>query len=670
MQLSQVQQKAVETIEGALLIFAGAGSGKTRVITQKIHYLLSTKRVSPENILAVTFTNKAAREMRERVASLIANEEIVRELTISTFHSLGLRIIKRNHAVIGYPSNFIIYSSYEQVELMKQVMSERGYSKEQFSPKMLVHAISSIKNNPDLLHLSSFLLRSPINVVAKKLYPFYVETMKTAGGVDFDDLLMLPLTIFNKRPDIKDKYAKQFQYIMVDEYQDTNPTQYRLIKELSSHHQNICVVGDDDQSIYSWRGAVVENILNFHKDFDNCTVIKLEQNYRSVSTIVEAAAKLIEQNGTRAEKKTFSSQIADVGEGISLRSFPDEQAEADFVSTTIFNSLQNYNSLGNIAVLVRANAQTRPFEMAFARRSIPYTVIGGQKFFENKESKDLLAYLQLLVNPSSEVSLRRIINYPTRGIGTTTQQKIYAEAAKRSVSVITLLAQNSLDAFSPKQQESLRAFSQLYQKVQKMVQNNTPPVQLISYLVDRINIRQEVAKSSENETVGAIRIDNIDSFISALSQHADENRGMQTSGIIIDFINSVALIQSGEEEKKFNGVSIITAHSSKGLEFDTVFLIGMYDGGLPNSRALKEGGVEEERRLCYVAMTRAKKRLFISYPHTVRVKGRIETTHPSRFLKEAEISGDTRFFSKNSIEEDKSALFEEMLKKLKEKKPR
>lgn len=665
MRLSKVQQQAVETTEGALLIFAGAGSGKTRVITQKIHYLLTQKRVNPENILAVTFTNKAAREMKERVASLVKNPEVAQRITVSTFHSLGLRILKQNHAVVGYPSNFVIYSAYEQVELMKQVMSEQGYSKEQFSPKMLTHAISSIKSDPDVQYSSSFLLSSPINVVAKKLFPFYTESMKTAGGVDFDDLLMLPLVIFKKRPDIGKRYAQQFRYIMVDEYQDTNPTQYRLIKELSSHHKNICVVGDDDQSIYSWRGAVVENILNFHKDFDSCIVIKLEENYRSVKIIVDAASKLIENNGKRAEKKTFSAKVAEVGEGISYHALPNEQDEAKFVSTKIANALQNHQSLGSVAVLVRANAQTRPFEMAFARLSIPYTVIGGQKFFENKESKDLLAYLQLLVNPNSEISLRRVINYPARGIGTTTQQKLYAEAEKRKVGVITLLAQDALHSFAPKQQEALRAFSHIYQDLKKMLQQNTPAMKLISHLVDRIMIRQEVARSAENETVGAIKIDNIDSFISALAQHADENRRMKTSEIIIDFINSVALIQSGEEEEKHQGVSIITAHSSKGLEFDAVFLIGMYDGGMPNHRALKEGGVEEERRLCYVAMTRAKKRLFISLPNTVRIKGRIESTRPSRFLKEADISETTRFVSNRTVDQEKNDILAEILKKLK-----
>ncbi len=653
MKLSPQQRRAVETIDGALLIFAGAGSGKTRVITQRIRYLLTEKKVSPEHILAVTFTNKAAREMKERIEQMSVPSDIVKRLTVSTFHSLGLRIVTAHHRILGYPARFAVYSSYEQVELMKQVMADHGYSREHFSPKMLVHLISRIKNTPSLLTSSSFLLQSHLHVVAKKLYPFYRETMKTAGGVDFDDLLLLPLELFAERPDIAKKYSEQFRYIMVDEYQDTNPVQYRLIKQLSTVHGNICVVGDDDQSIYSWRGAVVDNILNFHHDFDPCTVIKLEENYRSVKPIVEHASQLIAHNGKRADKQSFSSRDAEVGEGIAVHTFSNESAEADFVAREIVNARQAYRNLGSVAVIVRANAQTRFFEMAFSRLSIRYTVIGGQKFFENKESKDLLAYLHVIINPSSSIFLRRVINYPSRGIGTTTQQLLYDEAEKRALSPGVLLTGHALSSerFSDKQLTALSQFSSLIKRFRTLALQGMPPAELVAELVDAIGIRDEIARSAENEAVAAIRLENIDAFISSVAEHADEHRGESTVDVLFDFVNSVALIQSGEEQEEQGGVTIITAHSSKGLEFDTVFLVGMYDGGIPNIRALKEGGLEEERRLCYVAMTRAKKRLYITWLQSVRVRGRVESTNRSRFIEEAGLNENSRFFSKVSVEE-------------------
>lgn len=422
--LSDVQKKAVLTTEGPVLVFAGAGSGKTRVITYRIAYLIKEKDVSPENILAVTFTNKAAKEMKGRIASLLDDDTIVKNITVSTFHSLGLRILKAEHKKIGYPSNFVIYTPYEQVELLKKIMDERGVSRERFSPSSTLAILSSYKNDPSLRD-DKTLNTNPKYRVAKELYPFFNDALKAAGAMDFDDLIIKVNELFDNNPDVRKKYASKFRYIMVDEYQDTNTSQYRIIKHLASVHGNVCVVGDDDQSIYSWRGAKVENILNFERDFEGCTVIKLEENYRSIDTIVEAASSLIQKNRVRANKKVFTSNNASEGEGIEIIDCDDEKDEAERIAQIVDDYITEGLEYKHMAVLIRANHQSAAFEFAFRKDRIPYKIIGGQKFFENKEIKDLVAYLRILVHPRDEISFRRIINYPTRGIGTTCQEILF-----------------------------------------------------------------------------------------------------------------------------------------------------------------------------------------------------------------------------------------------------
>ena len=392
--LSAPQEKAVKTTEGAVLVFAGAGSGKTRVITHRIAWLVEGKSVSPDNILAVTFTNKAAKEMRERLHSLIDSEEDSNRLTICTFHALGLSILRAEHDKIGYPADFTIYSPYEQSELMKRVMADEKVSTERFSAQAIVSAISKMKNDPALRGKSSFLVSNLTNAVANRLFEPYCRAMKVRAALDFDDLISLTVGLLKNDDAIRIKYASKYKYIMVDEYQDTNFSQFEFVKLLSSVHKNICVVGDDDQSIYSWRGANVENILNFERDFGNVTIVKLEENYRSISEIVDTAGTLIAHNTKRSPKKCFASRKGEAGEGIKVVRKPNEKDEADFTAQEIMKWKSsegvNYN---DVAVIVRANFQTRLFEVAFSQFGIPFVVVGGSRFFENKEIKDILAYM-------------------------------------------------------------------------------------------------------------------------------------------------------------------------------------------------------------------------------------------------------------------------------------
>ncbi len=661
--LSEIQQKAVETTEGPLLIFAGAGSGKTRVITNRITHLIRNKHISPKNILAVTFTNKAANEMKERVGKMLNDEELSKKLTISTFHSLCLKILKIEHALIGYPGNFVLYTPYEELELMKKIMEENKVSKERFSPRQMLYTIANMKNNPDLIKNRDYFMMNPTKLQAKKLLNPFLESMKAAGAMDFDDLLINTLKLFKENDDIRIKYSQKYQYIMVDEYQDTNTVQYELVKMLSSVHKNICVVGDDDQSIYSWRGAKVENILNFQKDFEGCQVVKLEQNYRSVDEIVSAASRLIGKNSVRAEKKVFTKNKTKEGEGIEIKTLLNEEQEAEFVANQVIALSHKGLSIKDIAVLLRTNSQTRFFEMAFNKKRIPYKIIGGRKFFENKEIKDLIAYLRILVNKKDEISFRRIINYPARKIGASTQQMIFAEITKTlsTPEIIEKMIENQ--KLSSVRKKALEKFLNLYNNLAKQM-TKMKPVDFVRFLIQEIEIEDEIKKSAESEKIAQIRLENISAFINAVASEYEANSEKSNFGFFIDFINSVSLVQSGDESEKEKGLNIITAHSAKGLEFDTVFLVGFYNGGMPHAMSIKEGNIEEERRLCYVAFTRAKKRLIITIPQMVRKQGKIMPVGKSIFLMEAGLDKIQSGMKKKMTTEEKKQKIQEFIDRM------
>jgi len=635
--LSDVQRKAVTTTEGPLLIFAGAGSGKTRVITYRIAYLILEKMIKPERILAVTFTNKSAKEMKERIGPIINNDKIAKKLTIATFHSLGLQILKKEYKLINYPANFVIYTPYEQTELLKRVMDEKGISRERFSARGLLAILSNLKNSPELFNNDQYFYNIR-HSVARDVYPAYNNALRLAGAMDFDDLIVKVIDLFEKHDQVRKKYADIFRYIMVDEYQDTNNSQYRLIRFFSSVHGNLCVVGDDDQSIYSWRGAKVENILNFNKDFEGCKTVKLEQNYRSIDQVVNAASRLINFNETRAAKTVFTEKKAGSDDGIEVLKKLDEMEEAEYVALKALELAEHGKMYSDMAIIVRANHQTRAFEIAFSKHHIPFRIIGGKKFFENKEIKDLLAYLRIVVNKNDEISLRRIINFPTRGIGIATQEKLFDIAKNESVSVIDILAVlDSYEDFKPAQKKSLLGFYEIYKDLYSKM-SELEPVEFSKYLIKKIGIEPEIVRNAENETVVKIKFENINEFTNSISYYSSERDFDAPLTFFADFINAISLIQSGEEESKGNAVNIITAHSAKGLEFDTVFLIGFYMGGFPNRRAMEEGNLQEERRLCYVAITRAKNKLFITIPSMVRNFGKSEPTTPSIFLNEAGLS--------------------------------
>ncbi len=589
----------------------------------------------PEEILAVTFTNKAAKEMRERAGTLIDDPATAKRVTICTFHALGLQILKREHKKIGYPAHFVIYSPYEQVELMKKVMAEERVSREQYSAHTLIGIVSSLKNDPALLDDKSFFLGDIRRTVARRLYEPYQRTLKAAAAMDFDDLIMKPLELLDRDEELRKKYATHWRYLMVDEYQDTNRAQYRLIRQLSSVHGNVCAVGDDDQSIYSWRGARVENILEFADDFPGTRIVKMEENFRSVSEIVATAGRLIGFNKTRSPKTVFARKKAEGYTPITVATALDEIEEAEQVAGEIAKLVVAGKKYTACAVMVRTNAQTLPFEKAFARSRVPYRVIGGQKFFENKEIKDILAYLRILVNPDDEISLRRIINYPARGIGAAAVEKLF-EIATVEKSPAIGVTQRAADytILTPAQQSAIGAFGTMHRELIAKLRA-LEPAPFAEELIRATGIEEAVLKSGESDEAAGIRLENIREFVSAVSYHRAEKKNLGPMEFWIDFINAAMLIQSADEDEKKGGVSIITAHSAKGLEFDAVFIPGFYQGGLPNRMALDEGNIEEERRLCYVAFTRARERLHLTIPRMVKVRGKSEMTAASVFLAEA-----------------------------------
>jgi len=638
--LTDRQLAAVTTTEGPLLVFAGAGSGKTRVITARIAYLVSAKKVPPSDILAVTFTNKAAKEMRERAGALLGDPAVARQVTICTFHALGLMILKREHAAIGYPRNFVVYTPYEQVELLKKVMDEEHISRDQYSPHTLIESISAIKNESGAPGSGRSLLGDIRRAVARRLYEPYERALRAAAAMDFDDLIQKTILLFERDEGILKRYASRWRYLMVDEYQDTNRAQYRLIRLLSSVHGNVCAVGDDDQSIYSWRGARVENILEFEGDFPGTTVVKLEENFRSVREIVAVAGRLISFNQSRASKQVFARRAAEGYEPVVLRYATDEQDEARQVADEITALATQGKRYTAIAIIVRTNAQTLPFEKALSRSRIPYRVIGGQKFFENKEIKDILAYLRIIVNPADEVSLRRIVNYPPRGIGTAAIETLFKISGAESAPPLEVAARSpEYSLFSPSQQQALAGFSALHRTLSEEMAR-TDPVPFVERLIEKIGIEAAVVKHSESDDAARVRLENIRELVSAVSYHRAEHPDAAPVEFWIGFINATSLLQAADEEEK-KGVSIITAHSAKGLEFDVVFVPCCYQGGFPNRLALEEGGIEEERRLCYVAFTRARERLYVSVPRMVKVRSRTEVASPSIFLSEAGLIGAT-----------------------------
>lgn len=625
--LNPVQREAVQVTEGPLLIVAGAGSGKTRVLTHRVAYLLSEKKIHPWNLLAITFTNKAAREMKERISKL--SGPTADEIWISTFHAMCVRILRRDIDRIGYSRNFTILDTADQQTVMRQILKEQNMDPKQYEPRGILHRISAAKNLLRTSQEMKSLADTHLEAVAAQLYEVYQGKLRANQSLDFDDLLMVTVRLFQEMPEVLDYYQRKFQYIHVDEYQDTNHVQYVLVKMLAARHRNLCVVGDSDQSIYRFRGADITNILNFERDYPDARVIKLEQNYRSTQTILDGANGVIAHNIGRKPKKLWTEN--EKGSRIKLFEADNEHDEAFFVADEIVKGHAAGQSYKDFAILYRTNAQSRVLEEVFMKASIPYQVIGGIKFYERKEIKDLLAYLRLIVNPDDDLSLARVINVPRRGIGAVTMEKVAEYAATQGLSLYGALLEAENIGLSPRFVGLLTSFSGLIRDLHGMADYLTAG-EITEEVLSRTGYRDELKR--EGTVEATTRLENIEEFLSVTQEFEVKSEDKA----LVTFLTELALVSDVdalEEDGEAEAVSLMTLHSAKGLEFPNVFLIGMEEGIFPHVRSLDdEQEMEEERRLAYVGITRAEKNLFLTRARLRMLFGQTSSNPPSRFLRE------------------------------------
>ena len=623
--LNPQQRIAVENTEGPLLVLAGAGSGKTRVLTYRVAHLME-KGVPAWKILAITFTNKAAKEMAERVQALTG--EAGSEAWISTFHACCARILRRDIEKLGYKRQFAIYDEDDRMSVIKAVLKELNLGDKEYPPKAVKAAISDAKNR--MLSPDEWLRDAGDDFRNRKYYEayrLYERTLRGNNALDFDDLLVKTLELLAEQPPVLEYYQNRFDYILVDEYQDTNRAQYELVRLLTGKKRNLCVVGDDDQSIYGWRGADIRNILDFEKDFPDAKVVKLEQNYRSTGNILDAANQVIAHNQGRKEKALWTQ--AGEGEKIALYHALDERDEAAFIAAMTRKLIAHGARAGDVAVLYRTNAQSRVLEEAFVRGGIPYHVYGGQKFYERREVKDLIAYMRALVNPDDDVSLRRIINEPKRGIGETTVEALqsYASSAEMSLMSAVLDVENAPLAARPK--KLIGEFAELMIDLTEALYEKTAS-EFLEFMIDKTGYVRalEAVKSDES----AARIENIRELQGAVT----EFERLNPEGGLADFLENVALVADTDSLNEGGGsVTLMTLHSAKGLEFDNVFLPGMEENIFPLARASYDDELmEEERRLAYVGITRAKKRLFLSHARSRALYNSRSANELSRFVSE------------------------------------
>jgi DNA helicase II / ATP-dependent DNA helicase PcrA len=628
--LNPQQLEAVKATRGPVLILAGAGTGKTRVITARIDYLLS-EGVSADKILAVTFTNKAANEMRNRVG--ITRERVKGtgpKLTICTFHALCLRILRQDIEKLGYKTNFSIYDESDQLGLIRKIITRLAAANENLDPNLARSFISKAKNQRRNILPSEPTLESAV-------FQRYQEELKTFNAVDFDDLLILAVRLLDEFSDVRSKWEERFEFIMVDEFQDTNRLQFDLVRQLGRTHRNVCVVGDDDQSIYGWRGAEISNILEFERHFPHPKLVKLEQNYRSTNAILGAANSIIRHNPRRRPKLLWCENGD--GEPVRLVAVPDDREEANYVVGEVQKQQLAEQCLwAEFGVIFRMNAQSRLVEENLRRLHIPYRVVGGRSFFERREVKDLLAYLSCLVNPQDDVSLLRIINTPARGIGASTIELAIQESnrAKRSV-FETLISEAFQQLLSQRAREAIRKFAELMDEYEtKLVQPLTDFAKTIEELLLQIDYFQDLRRGCKSPEESLNREENVREVIRAISNY----QARSTDGLP-GFLAETVLDREYEKEQdqKVDGVTLITFHAAKGLEFAQVFLIGLEEGLLPHSRSKLEGGLDEERRLFYVGITRAKRNLTVTHCANRIKYGSPVPCHPSTFLKEL----DSRF---------------------------
>ena len=613
--LNDRQKEAVLWGDGPLLLLAGAGSGKTSVLTTRVAYLIKERGIDPRNIVAITFTNKAAKEMKERIIKQVGS--VGYNIQISTFHSFGLRIIKENFERLGYDKNFTIIDSDDSLTVIKRILKDMNIDSKRCNPKFIKNQISSCKNEMVTVEKYHNLVNDEVSDITYKVYKMYQETLLRNNSLDFDDLLIKPIELFNKHPEVLQQYQELFKYVFIDEYQDTNEAQYLLSKMISDKYKNICVVGDDSQSIYSWRGANFKNILNFEKDYKDAKVILLEQNYRSTKTILNAANSVIKNNTKKKDKNLWTEN--EQGEKIKYVRALDEKDEASFVTREIKKLKSDGVSLDDIAVLYRTNAQSRTIEEGFLNSNIPYRIVGAFAFYSRKEIKDLLAYLKLIYNPKDDVSLIRVINYPKRGIGPKTIDNLSMDAVLKGTSMFEVIEKG-------KELEFKNTILEMKEKSETLSLTET-----IDMVLDKSGIKKDLEQ--EHTLEADIRLENLEEFKS-ITKTFEEESGIAS---LEDFLNEVSLVSDVNDQKEDGAskVTLMTIHAVKGLEFKYVFVIGMEENIFPHVNCIEgPDGLEEERRLCYVAITRAKKKLYLINALKRTLFGRTSVNMPSRFINE------------------------------------
>jgi DNA helicase-2/ATP-dependent DNA helicase PcrA len=638
--LNPQQQSAVIHHGGPLLVVAGAGSGKTRVLTRRIAYLMAERGVEPFEILAITFTNKAAGEMKERVAALVGKRAKV--IWVSTFHSACVRILRQEATRLGFSTSYSIYDQADSVRLVTLVMRDLNLDQKRYNPRAIAALISNAKN--ELLGPADYrnATTNHFEEIVAEVYAIYQQRLTSANAMDFDDLIMKTVEVLQKFPDARARYRHRFKHILVDEYQDTNHAQYILIRELVGTDREgipaaeLCVVGDADQSIYGFRGATIRNILQFEEDYPDATTILLEQNYRSTQNILSAANAVITKNESRKEKNLWS----DAGSGSKLVGFvaENEHHEAEFVRDELYKLSDTGKSrYGDTAIFYRTNAQSRVFEEIFMRAGVPYKVVGGVRFYERKEVKDLLAYLRVLVNPDDEVSLRRIINTPKRGIGDRALDSIDDLAKRDTISFWQALSRSTSTELSPRANSSIQAFVSMMTALQVLVEANRPPSTIAAAILEQSGLLEELRASHDPQD--EVRVENLEELVAVIEEYEERIVGEGETPTLGGFLEEVSLVADADEipEGEDHGgvVTLMTLHTAKGLEFPTVFLTGMEEGVFPHSRTLGEKKeLEEERRLAYVGLTRARERLYLSRAEYRSAWGAPNYNPPSRFLDE------------------------------------
>lgn len=638
-ELNEAQKAPVLHKDGPLIVIAGAGSGKTRVLTYRIAYLMS-KGVDAFSILALTFTNKAAREMKKRITNIVGGSE-AKNLWMGTFHSVFAKILRFEADKLGYPSNFTIYDTQDSQRLISSIIKEMGLDKDVYKYKQIQSRISSYKNslitvkayfnNPELVEADAMAKRPRMGDIYKE----YVDRCFKAGAMDFDDLLLKTNELLTRFPEVLMKYQDRFRYILVDEYQDTNHSQYLIVRALSDRFQNICVVGDDAQSIYAFRGANINNILNFQKDYDNVAVYRLEQNYRSTKNIVEAANSVIEKNKSRLDKVVWTNN--EEGKPIKVHRLPTDSEEGRFVASSIFeNRMQQQLGNGNFAVLYRTNSQSRSIEDALRKKDIPYRIYGGLSFYQRKEIKDVLSYLRLVVNPKDEEALKRIINYPARGIGQTTIDKLIVAAKHYSRSIFEVMENiGNIDLkINSGTQNRLENFTNMIKSFQIM-NEGADAFELAEHVAKKTGILQEFKKDGTPE--GIARMENVEELLNGIKDFVEGQKELaDATGSISEFLEDIALATDLDNDKGDDDrVALMTIHLAKGLEFPFVYIVGMEEDLFPSAMSMNtRSELEEERRLFYVALTRAEKQAYLTYTQSRYRWGKLIDAEPSRFIEE------------------------------------